>query len=801
MTSLVTRRLFVCAVALLCASSLFAQTPVKRVLVEEFTGAWCPWCIDGPVKLAAIHEKYGDQVIVSAVHDNDDMQTTEYSDADGLKIMAPFFPSGCINRRFYSDESSKKVGIDRENWEKRVAEELAKPAIVDVQIKNMKFDNLKNQISVTVEATFAEDATGDMRFNLMFTEDGITGTGSGYDQANAYNTLSGQESHPWFGKGSPIKGYVHNHVFRKAVDGAWGISGDIPASVKKGDHFTKEYTFTIPAEWDNDKLSVIAVVQRYDSDVNSREILNAMEMEMSTGPTKILSTGGISIVPSGQSYNYSFTVANRSGNTQTYMVDAKKTARTPANWSVAMNGNTEITVPAGSTQIVTVTMNVGSTVGIGDIEASVTVKDNSSEKYYARMMSILHNGVSSLELLSDNATYSLGNNSYLSIDLASSPGVMNKLMTLPNLKTIVYNTGEQGNIAAEDAAIMSDLFDKGVSMLFAGTGFAKNAKNNASSLMTMLNMQYSGESKVGRTGSNNVAFSVESVANNPVASGVKIDNCMLVQGLTEVLALSGSAKAFLKHSGSGEIIGAYVQLSNARAVIMPNPAIFGAGKDDLMTKVLAWLDANKPTPQAIMRVSQNLLLYGDVGVGYTKSMNIPIRSTGSLPLKITGITWSNPEVDTKVFSLPITLPFTIASGENYRFDINYTPNETGNNTTSCTITTNASNAPTHTVLIRANGIVSVAEPYRSEDGSISLQAQPNPASDEIRLRYTLTSPEQVTIVVVDMMGRQVLRVANPTVNAGENIMPLSVAGLAAGNYRVVMNSATAITYVPLVIVR
>ncbi|HYF02798.1 MAG TPA: hypothetical protein VEC36_05440, partial [Patescibacteria group bacterium] len=61
--------------------STYAQQPVKRVLLEQFTGAWCGWCTDGSVILQNILEKNPENVIAAVHHNGDGMVVTELDNA------------------------------------------------------------------------------------------------------------------------------------------------------------------------------------------------------------------------------------------------------------------------------------------------------------------------------------------------------------------------------------------------------------------------------------------------------------------------------------------------------------------------------------------------------------------------------------------------------------------------------------------------------------------------------------------------------------------------------------------------
>ncbi|MBX7154748.1 MAG: Omp28-related outer membrane protein [Bacteriodetes bacterium] len=795
-------RFLLVVIAVCCTGSVFAQTPLKRVLVEEFTGAWCPWCIDGPVKLAMLHEKYGSQVIAMAIHDNDSMTTQEYNETGGLKLMAPFFPAGCINRIYYAEEKTDKVGIDRENWEKRTGEELAKPAEADVKVTNVKFNAATRELTATVWAKFAQDVSGDLRFNLMIAEDGLVGNGTGWDQANAYNALKGQESHPWYGKGSPVKGFVHNHVFRKALGGAWGTASVIPQSVKNGDEFSKTYTYTIPGNWDAEKLTLIGVVQQYDTDVNNRRIINAYDVEMAAGPTKVLSTGGTVIVKSGTAYNYTFTVVNRTAEEQAYTITTNKSSRTPNDWLLVLNADTKFTLPAGASQTVTVTITVGQTVGIGDVEAYVVTDKDPATKYYARNLSVLHNGITAVELIAENSKYSIGMPKYVSVDINANFDIMNQLVLLPNLKSVVYNAGETGGISSTSAKKVADLLDRNVNVLLTGNNVLVSAKASYPELLSqILGVQLLGESTVGYEGSNKVAFTVQGVASDPITNGMELTNCMLEETKLQKLYVAGvNSKAILK-AGTNESIAFRTQTSTARIVVLPNVSIFGAKKAELTEKVITWLEANTAKPQAIMHISSNLLMFGDVEVRARKTQTVTISNSGALPLVINKMEWQS-STDADNYSVTPAFPVTVESGGTVDVKITCHPKEVGNVGTSCTMYSNAVNSPSVAFLVRANATPSTSvEPSIVESNNVILGVSPNPANDAALIHLSLPTEQSVRILITDVIGHEIKTITNATMIAGEHTINIATNTLPQGTYRVHLVSGSTYLQVPLVIVR
>jgi hypothetical protein len=67
------------AIAIVASITAGTNAQIKNVLLEQNTGAWCGWCVDGTVVMDEILELYGDQVIGVKVHGGDAMEIPEQS--------------------------------------------------------------------------------------------------------------------------------------------------------------------------------------------------------------------------------------------------------------------------------------------------------------------------------------------------------------------------------------------------------------------------------------------------------------------------------------------------------------------------------------------------------------------------------------------------------------------------------------------------------------------------------------------------------------------------------------------------
>jgi hypothetical protein len=243
----------------------------KMVLIEQGTGAWCQFCPDGTVIMNDILQTLNNTIGVT-IHNGDAMAF-----ADGNTVNSAFisgYPGGMIDRYKFPDMAG--VGFSRGQWKAKTIERLATPVPVHVSATHT-YNMSTRQLSATVRVEFFEDMTGEFRINCHVIEDSLTGTGQGWNQANAYNSTPG---HPFQGAGNPIVGYVHNHVTRTMLGGPWGAAGTIPNTVTKGAVYEQTFNYTLPSVLKPQHISIVPLLQMYSANPNEREILNAQKYDL-----------------------------------------------------------------------------------------------------------------------------------------------------------------------------------------------------------------------------------------------------------------------------------------------------------------------------------------------------------------------------------------------------------------------------------------------------------------------------------------------------------------------------------------
>lgn len=253
--------------------TLLLGTAERIVLIEQHTGSWCQFCPDGSVRLKAILDANPD-IIGIAIHNDDAMDFPDGNTVAGNFVSG--FPSGTVDRVLFTGES--EVGVNRTVWDSYSQLRKTVPSEVFIEADNV-YDPNTRLLTVNVSAQFLASLSGNYRVNVFIVEDSITGTGSGYNQSNAYNGTAG---HPYYQAGNPIQGYVHRHVARHFMGGAWGQAGVIPSTIVPLTPYNHTFTYTLPPTWNTSRIKLVAVVQKYGTTANDRPILNALEFSLNT---------------------------------------------------------------------------------------------------------------------------------------------------------------------------------------------------------------------------------------------------------------------------------------------------------------------------------------------------------------------------------------------------------------------------------------------------------------------------------------------------------------------------------------
>ncbi len=233
------------------SKTINAITPAvgKKVVAEEATGTWCGWCPRGAVYMDAMAAKYEDYFIGIAVHHNDPMEVTEYDAA--IENLIPGYPSALVDR--ISDIDPGAIETDLLT---RIVE--SPKAVV---INGANYDSGTRILQVSVTSTIQSDITGNYTIACVITEDDVTGTTSAYNQANYYSGGDYGEMGGFELLANPVPAAQmhYNFVARFISPSFAGVDNATGTSASTGDIFTYNFSFTLPAGYDETQIHIIGL--------------------------------------------------------------------------------------------------------------------------------------------------------------------------------------------------------------------------------------------------------------------------------------------------------------------------------------------------------------------------------------------------------------------------------------------------------------------------------------------------------------------------------------------------------------
>ena len=372
----------------------------RHVLLEEFTGSWCGYCVRGAYAIELMKEKYPDRTIAISIHNNDMMRNNQ---GDSLQLGVPggnlaylasavtSFPQSWTARHAWQTQNGPTWRADPALWidtlpgflmysndgihlqdyqgTPGLAEQLISQNSpqATVTMDNLTFDPATRMVSVRMNTHFIAGMSGDLRMTIAITEDSVSGTGANWDQTNYYYqcTRLGDASNPFWSQGDagvPCDGFISNwqymDVYRGSPAGIWGAPGIIPFSVDPGSDFTQTFTFPLPLDVANpNNVHIIGFVNQYSqTDPNGNEIFDAAKIDLAPTPVPVIADSIQTQLNDGQ-YIY----AHAKGDTTTTIIvqnfgstdiavnlaQDKVSAPLPVGWSMKFS-SPSIVIPSGS---------------------------------------------------------------------------------------------------------------------------------------------------------------------------------------------------------------------------------------------------------------------------------------------------------------------------------------------------------------------------------------------------------------------------------------------------------------------
>ncbi len=251
------------------ASVMVYDNGVQRtVLLEQFTTANCGYCPQAHDYLKPLVEARAANVIWMTHHAGfytDDLTIPENQEMlafynDGGSTYAP----AAMLDRTYFPESGEPGPVMSAYIEAAMFDaEISKPSFISVDITNVSFNSQTRQLEVTVSGTVASNVMAGFnspRVSLYLKEDNLK-----INTAQSGSNLG--------------RNYIHNNAMRASISDVWG-DANVITNTTAGSTYSKTYTYTVPATIKATDLSLVAFVTEYNTDVNSRSVLNAKAVKL-----------------------------------------------------------------------------------------------------------------------------------------------------------------------------------------------------------------------------------------------------------------------------------------------------------------------------------------------------------------------------------------------------------------------------------------------------------------------------------------------------------------------------------------
>jgi len=229
----------------------------RKVVLEDYTGTWCGYC---PAVAAAAEEAHDatPHLAVVAIHETAASFPDPYHFPEVQMLKDAFgvngLPAARINRTT--------------NWNQPYAiTDVTSIAGEDSDVAvGIKSQLSGNSLNVEVNVLFENGSNPGDKIVLYLTESGLI-----YDQVNYYND---DPTSPYYQLGDPIPNFVHNDVLRLSLS---GIFGDAIEATGSYSTFTKNFSVTLPDDYNAANLHLVAMVVSDDNGARNAQYASVNE--------------------------------------------------------------------------------------------------------------------------------------------------------------------------------------------------------------------------------------------------------------------------------------------------------------------------------------------------------------------------------------------------------------------------------------------------------------------------------------------------------------------------------------------
>ena len=793
----------------------------RVAVLEDHTGAWCGWCPRGTYIGEELLAEHGiENFIMIAVHNNDAM-ATPYQGTLASAIGLQGYPGGSVNRKAFSGMTAPYQGTN--TWEQTSNIAMGETAPLGVEIEWTLDDS--GNIEATVTANVDADHSKQLAFNVFVIEDGLTGSGQGWDQANYLSGNSQYSDYPYYDMPNPITGFVHDNVLIEMLGGQWGDASEFPATVSAGDTYTQTFQGNISSQMTNkSNVWVVGIVQEYQP-AGSMEIVNAKadgkRIVPKVKPEVTAAGNPYNSNTDGETITNDFTISNPSDFEIT--VDLSINADNsviPQGWMASVDPM-QVTIPANGSANTTVTLVAGS--GAGFAMVTLDAVPQSGEEFAGLSNSAEMYSLAEATEVGVFVGYSNSAGALLQA-LVNNADYGPKTAFLPANEAVLANYSDNFELAVFEFDYFNGtsgpLVDNG-SNARAIRKFVDDmlAEGKNAIISSQLQLVYAGNTQNGLTEANNWyqntlgirsntanpavitvstnsqgqitgynTFGITGSNESPVAAGMKFtaQNNQNISNIYREQILIGNpaiATPMFIADTDQSIAGVSVETPAGGKAIYVGFSIATLPTNDLndfVSRAKEFFDgASAGAPVMTLSSSfENFGKYTDTAIEKT----ISITNDGTATLNITDVSISQTQDVFSIVSYPTSLE-PDASGE---MVISFNPSQTkgGQFGGTVTIVTNA-NPSTQTInVVGSMDVTSIYDNYLTRNGLLEMTVAPNPvvSTSNINLELGVDAAEDLSLVLIDAAGNTVMNVFNGSVVAGNKVLSLDAAELASGKY-------------------
>lgn len=237
---------------------------LQKVLLEEFTGHQCPNCPAAAKEASDLHDYYGERFIIIAYHAGWFARTTadfptDYRAAIGEEFNSFFqvtsYPKGMINRKLYNSS----LLLNPLDWGSAIESIIYNEPKLKFEITK-SYNQSNRLLAVNAKVKSLTDVNP-LNVCVFITESNLVSP----------QKVSGDSNYP----DGVIPEYVHNHVFRGSLNGAWGSSA---FSQGAGANQTETVTAsgTLAENWIPENIEIVCIA----FDASTGEVIQVEKIKL-----------------------------------------------------------------------------------------------------------------------------------------------------------------------------------------------------------------------------------------------------------------------------------------------------------------------------------------------------------------------------------------------------------------------------------------------------------------------------------------------------------------------------------------